>query len=175
MVELSPTLGIEIAEQSRGIVVPTPPQVAGQGPEPLLRGSDKTIESAGLADHRRHLRGSLGQHANLVLRKGPELDRLHNEDALEHASIDERNSEKRLVSVFASFLEILETGMIFGAVHGNRTHLLRNQASQAFVQSEMQSSDTLRPQSNRSGQYQVASIWFQQIDRTDVGLEPSGD
>ena len=44
MIELTPTQRIEIAEQAGGIVIPAPPQVASQRPEPLLSGRDESIE-----------------------------------------------------------------------------------------------------------------------------------
>src|SRR4051812_15040207 len=62
VIELLPAQWVEIVEQADGILVPTPPEIPGQRPEPLLGGSDKAVESAGLADYRRHLGGCLRQH-----------------------------------------------------------------------------------------------------------------
>src|ERR1019366_8296020 len=49
VIELAPTLRIEFAEQADGIVIPAPPQVAGQRPEPFLDGRDETVEGTGFA------------------------------------------------------------------------------------------------------------------------------
>src|SRR5271166_822737 len=48
VVKLPPAYGVEVAEQAAGVMVPTPPHVAGQCPEPLLGGSNQAVESSGL-------------------------------------------------------------------------------------------------------------------------------
>ena len=55
VIELPPAHRIEIAKQAAGVVVPAPPQIARQRPQPLLGGSDKAIQSARFAHHRAHL------------------------------------------------------------------------------------------------------------------------
>ena len=65
--------------------------------------------------------------------ENPRLDCLNDENALQKALIDEGNSEKRVVSVFAGFAEVLETGMILHLLHRDRTQLLRHQARQTFM------------------------------------------
>src|SRR5208282_1833944 len=111
VIELDPTRGIEVEEQVRGIVVPAPPQIPGQRPEPLLRGRDEAVESAGLAHHRRYLGGRLHQHPNLVFVEDARLDGLYDENTLQDAAIDQRNSEERLVAIFVGLFEMLEAGM----------------------------------------------------------------
>ena len=69
MIDLPPAHRIEVAEQTAGVVVPTPPQVASQRPKPFLGGSDEAIQSAGLADRGRDLRRGLRQHANFIFVK----------------------------------------------------------------------------------------------------------
>src|SRR5260370_8369148 len=66
LIQLPPARRIQFVKQALGVVVPAPPQIARQGPEPLLCRSDEAIESARLADYRRHLRGGLNQHPNLA-------------------------------------------------------------------------------------------------------------
>ena len=52
LIQLPPAHRIQIAKEAGGIVIPTPPEIAGQRPEPLLRGRDEAIESACLAHDR---------------------------------------------------------------------------------------------------------------------------
>ena len=66
VIELPPANRIEVAEQTAGVVVPTPPQVARQRPQPFLGGSDKAVESARFADHRPHLGRGFGQHPDFI-------------------------------------------------------------------------------------------------------------
>ena len=54
VIELAPAQWIDIAEQAGGIVIPAPPHVAGQRPEPLLGRRDETVERAGFAHDVRH-------------------------------------------------------------------------------------------------------------------------
>src|ERR1700680_3370735 len=128
VIELHPAHWIEVEEQTAGIVVPTPPQVSGERPEPLLGGSDEAIESAGLAHHGRDLGGGLDKHPNFILPKNPGLDSLDDENALQNASVDQWDPEERLVSIFACFTEVLEARMVFHLFDGNREHLLGNKA-----------------------------------------------
>src|SRR5271167_671045 len=41
LIQLPPAHRIEVTEQAGGIVIPTPPQIASQRPESLLRGRDE--------------------------------------------------------------------------------------------------------------------------------------
>ena len=96
VIQLPPAHRIQVAEQAGGIVVPAPPEIARQRPQPFLRRSDETVERAGLADHRRDLRRRLRQHADFVFSKDARLDCLHDQHALQHAAIDERHAQKDL-------------------------------------------------------------------------------
>src|SRR5438477_218158 len=60
-------------------MIPAPPEITSQRPEPLLRRSDEAIERAGFTHHRGHLGRGLSQHAHLVLAKRPRLHRLHHQ------------------------------------------------------------------------------------------------
>ena len=103
------------------------------------------------------------------------LDGLHDQHALQHASIDQRNAEERLVIVFASLVKIFESRMIFRLLDSNRAHLLGDQARQAFVDSHAESADTLAAQPDGCGQHQIRAVGFEKIDRADVGFEALGD
>ena len=59
--------------------------------------------------------------------------------------------------------------------HRDGTHLFGDQARQAFVQSQAQRADALRPQSHGRRQHQVGAIRFQQISRADFRLKSAGD
>ena len=175
VIELPPAHRIEIAEQAGGIVVPAPPQISRQRPQPLLDGRDEAVQRARFAHHRRHLGRRLGQHANLVFRKHSRFHRLHHQHALQHAAIDQRNAQEGLVGVFAGFAEILEARMILHLLHGHRTHLLGHQARQPFMQRHAQRADAFRAQPERRGQHQIGAVRLQQIGGADVGVKSPGD
>ena len=132
-------------------MVPTPPQIAGQSPEPLLGRSNETAQGAGLAHDRSDLGGSLRQHLDLIFPKSLGFDPLHNENALQHASLNERDSEKRLVSIFARFREVLKAPVTFHLTYVYRAHLLGNQAGETLVYSHTKSANALRSESDRRG------------------------
>ena len=175
VIELPPAHRIQIAEQAGGIVVPAPPQIARQRPQPLLRGSDEAIQRARLAHHRRDLRGRLGQHLDFVVRESARLDRLHHQNALQNSAIDQRHAEKGLVGLFARFAEILEARMILDLLDGHRLHLFGHQAREPFVQRHPQRADALRAQSDRRGQHQIGAVRLQQVGGANIGLEALGD
>ena len=108
-------------------------------------------------------------------RKIAGFDGLHHQHALQNAAIDQRNAEKRLIVVLTGFAEILEAGMILGVLHGHRTHLLRHQAGETFVNGHAQGANALRAQPHGRGQHQIGAVGLQQIGRADIGLESFGD
>ena len=175
VIELPPAHGIEVAEQTAGIVVPAPPQVARQRPQALLRRSDEAVQGARFADDRSHLGSGLAQHANFIFPKDTGRDGLHYQHALQHAAVDQRNAEKRLVSLFAGFAEIFEAWMFLYLLDRDRPHLFRDQTREAFVQPHAQSADALRAKSHARGQHQIGAVGFQQISGADVGLKTLGD
>jgi hypothetical protein len=162
-IQLPPAYRIEVAKQTPGVIVPTPPHVASKRPEALLGGSNEAIEGAGFANHGRHLGCGFGQHPDFIFPKMTGLDRLDHENALQDASVDERDPEERLVRLFARFLEVFETGMASCSLDGYRKDLLGDQTREAFVDCHSKGSDTLRAKSQRCGQDQVGAIGFQQI------------
>jgi len=133
VIELSPAQRIEIAEQAGSIVIPAPPQVAGQRPEPLLGRRDKTVERAGLADHGRNPVRGLCEQTNLILRKDSRLHGLNHQNALQHIAINDGNSQERLVSILVRFGEVFEAGMILDLFHGHRADLFGDQADEPFI------------------------------------------
>ena len=156
-------------------MVPAPPHIARQRPQPLLRRGDEAVQSARLADHRRHLAGRLHQHANLVFAKDARLLGLHHQHALQNAAIDQRNAQEGVVLLFARLPEVFEARMIAGVLHGHGQHLLGHQAGQALMQRHAQRADASRMQAEGRGQHQVGAVGFQQIGGADVGPEAPGD
>ena len=175
VIELPPAHRIEIAKQTAGVVVPAPPQIARQRPQPLLSGRDKAVQSASFADHRAHLGRGLAQHADFVLAKHARRDGLHHQHSLQHAAIDQGNAQERLVCVFAGFTEIFEAGMVSYLLHSHRSHSFRDQARQTFMQSHAQGANALGAKSQGRGQHQVGPVRLQQVCGTDVGLKALGD
>ena len=82
MIQFAPARRIQVEEQVYGIVIPTPPQIPSQSPEPLLGRSNETVERPCFADHRRDLGSRFGEHANLIGRKDAGFDCLYDQDTL---------------------------------------------------------------------------------------------
>jgi hypothetical protein len=122
---------------------------------------DETIKSASFAYHRSDLGGGLRQRPNFFLMKDPGLDGLHDENALQNTAIDERNSEERLVGVFARFAEVFKARMIFNLLYGHRPHLFRHKTRETFVNCHAKSANTLWAKSERRRQHEVGSVRFQ--------------
>ena len=144
-------------------MVPTPPEVSGQGPETLLGRSDKAVQHARLADHGRYLACSLDQHSNLILAKGPRILGLHDENTLQNSAINQGNAQERVVFLFSRLLEVLETRVTSGVADGHRHDLLRHQACQAFVERHTQCANAAWVEAKGCGQYQIRSIRLEQI------------
>ena len=92
VVEFAPARRIEIKEKAGRVVIPTPPEIAGQGPETLLQGSNEAIERTGLAHDRRHLACRLRQFANVLRGENAGLDSLNHQNALQDAAINQGNA-----------------------------------------------------------------------------------
>ena len=144
-------------------------------PEAFLRGSDEAVEGARLAHDRRNLRGGRRQHLAFVFSKGTRFDGLQDQNALQHASVNQRNPEKRLIGIFPGFTEVLKTRVILHLADVHRTHLLGHQTREALMHAHAQSADRLRPQSDRRGQHQVGAVRFQQVHRADIGVKAPGN
>ena len=84
--------GVQITKKADAVVVPAPPEIVGEGPEAILRGSDEAVEGTGFADHRGDLVGGFDELANLRLSKDAWLFGLEDEDADEYSAVDERDA-----------------------------------------------------------------------------------
>jgi hypothetical protein len=124
-------------------MVPAPPQVSGQRPEPFLCGRDKAIQSAGFAYRGRNLICGLREHSDFIFAKGPGRDGLYHQNSLENATVNQGNTEKRLVIVFAGLAEIFKAGMLVSVLFGHRTYLLCHQAGEPFMDTHAQSANAL--------------------------------
>ena len=175
LIQLAPANRIQIAKEADTVVVPAPPEIAGQGPEALLSGGDEAIEGAGFADHRRDFTGGVDQHANFIFAKDAAILGLNYQNTLQDTTVDERHTEEGVVDLFAGFDEVLETGMIFDLFDGDGQNLFGDQAGQAFVERHAQGADTSWVQTQGRSQDQVRSIRLQQIGGADVGSEPGCD
>ena len=120
VIEFAPADGVEVTEQTAGVMVPTPPQIAGQRPKPFLSRGDEAVQRAGFADYGSDLRRRLHHHVDFVVAKSPAFDRLHHQNALQDAAVNQRHAEERLVVFFARLLEIFEARMALRIFDGNR-------------------------------------------------------
>ena len=103
------------------------------------------------------------------------FDSLDHEHALENALIDKRDTQKRLVRVFSGFLKIFETRMALYVLHRDGPHLFGDQSGQAFLDGHPQRADTLRPQSERGGEYQVRAVRLKQVCGAHIGMKAPRD
>ena len=97
---------------------------------------------------------------------------LHDEHALQHAAVDDRHAEERLVGILAGLAEVLETRMRRRVLHDDGAHLLGDQTGQTFGDAHADAADAFRPQPDRGREHQRGPIRLEQIDRADVGDEP---
>jgi len=163
VIELTPTQRIDIAEQAGGIVIPAPPQVASQRPEPLLSGRDETVDRARLAHHRRNPVRGLREQTNLCLREDTRLQGLNHQHALQHTAIDEGNSQERLIIILAGFFEVLKARMIPDVFNGHRADLFRDQAGESFIDRHAKLADTFMAKPERRCQNEIGAVWLQQV------------
>ena len=171
MIQLAPAQWIKIAKDPGRIVIPAPPQVAGQRPEPLLYGRYKTVERTGFTDDVRNPVRGLGELRNLTFRKDSRLERLQHQHPLQHTAIDQWNSEERLVGILAGFDEILKARMLPHLFHRYRTNLFRNQADQSFIHGHAQLAHAFRAQPQCRRQHQIGAVGLQQVGGTNIGAE----
>ena len=97
------------------------------------------------------MRRGFAQHLNFIFSKDSRLYRLHYENPLQNAAVDEGNAEEGLIRILTRFVKIFEARMIVRLLHGHGAHLLRHQASQAFVDGHAQLADALATQSDGCG------------------------
>ena len=168
-------VGLRSRKRLTRVLVPTPPEIAGERPQALLRGADEAVEGAGLADDGSDLAGGFDQHANLVLAEDARVLGLHDEDALQNSAVDQRHAEEGVVHLFAGLLEVLEAGMIADVGDGDGQDLLGDQAGEALADGHAQGADAAGMQAERGGENQVGAVGLQQIGRADIRAEAHGD
>ncbi len=149
--KLPPAHRIQVAEQADGIVIPDPPQVTRQRPQPFLHRRDESIQSPGFADDRRNLGRRLRQHPDFVGVKDASLDGLNHQDALQNAAVDHREAEERLIRIFTRLVKILEARMVLHLIHRDSADLFCNQPGQTLVKRQAQRADTFFTKSERGG------------------------
>ena len=70
-----------------------------------MRRRDEVPERSRLGKDRRELRARRCERLDVVVIEETWLLRLHDEDALQQSSIDNRDAEKRAIRIFAGFAE----------------------------------------------------------------------
>jgi hypothetical protein len=121
------------------------------------------------------LRGGLHQHADFVFAKAARFDSLDDENTLENASIDQRDSEESFVGFFTGFPKIFKALVLLCVRERKRPQLFGDQAGESFAESHPESADTLWPEATRCGENETRAIGFEQINRADIGLESACD
>ena len=111
------------------------------------------------------------QQSHVIGLKDAPVDRLEDEDALEHAAVDERHAKKRAVGIFARFAEVLEPGMPRRIGDDLRPELLGDEADEAFVEAHADTADALGTKADGGRQNERGAVRFEQVDRADVGRE----
>jgi hypothetical protein len=66
---------------------------------------------------------------------------LHDENALEDAAVDERNTQEGMICLFAGLFEVFEARVIGCVLDGYGSYLFGDQACEALVESEAQRAD----------------------------------
>src|SRR5262245_30788636 len=99
------------------------------------------------------------------------IDRLYNENSLQHAAINQRHSNEGLEWILAGLTEILETGMISRLLYGNGSNLFGDESRQTFMKSEPQHANALFAKTQRCGEDEMRSIRLQKIRRAHIGSE----
>ena len=134
---------------------------------------DNLFDQLRLADQRRQLGGDSHQHARLVGGKGPRLARLHDEHALENAPLDQRHAQERVVGIFACFREKLEARVGKSVAHHQRSHFLRDQAGQPFVEPHAHVADALRLQADGGAEDKRAPFGPEHIHGANIRVKAS--
>ena len=104
-------------------------------------------------------------------KKDARLDRLHHQNALQNAPIDQRHSQERLILLLARLPEVLEARMQADLFHRDRMDLLGDQSGEPFMQREAQCADAFSAQSQRRRQHEIGAVRLQQIRGTDIRVE----
>src|SRR5580698_437463 len=76
-----------------------------------------------------------------------------------------------MIGLFAGFFEVFESRMIGCILDSYGFYLFGDQACEALVESEAQRADAAWMEAKSCGQDEVGTVGFEEIGRTDVGLE----
>jgi hypothetical protein len=171
LIEFAPANGVQVAEEVDAVLIPAPPDVAGEGPKAFLGRSDKAIEGAGFADDGGDLIGGFSEHPYFVVAEDAGFLGLHDEDALENAAIDERDTEEGAILLFAGFLEVFVAGVTAGIIDGDGADLFGDKAGKPFMKGHAESADAVRMEAERSGKDEIGTVRFEQICGADVCVE----
>ena len=175
VVDFAPQRGVQFAEEARGVRVPAPPQVLGEGAQSLMCRGDELAERPCLADDRSELAPRHDQHPDIVGAEHARIERLDDEYPLEQAAIDDRHAEKGAIGIFARFLKVLEARMQRGVGEYLRLECFGHEAGEAFAEAHPHAADALRAEADGGRKDQVRPIRLQQVDRADIGFEPLPD
>jgi hypothetical protein len=88
---------------------------------------------------------------------------LHNENALQNPTVDERHAQEGAVDLLPGFPEVLKARVIPGVLHGYRHYLFRDQSDEALVERHAQGANASRVEAKGCCQHQVRSIRLKQI------------
>ena len=176
VIELPPAHRIEVAEQAAGVVVPAPPQIARQRPEPLLGGRDEAIQSASFADHRRHLGRGLASACGFRLRER-RAARWSGPPARPAARRD-RSAERPETTGSASSpasLKYLKRGWFFTCSTATGRTCSATRPARPSCSPMRRVPMHCGTKTHSRGQHQVGAVRLQQICGTDIGLKALGD
>ncbi len=175
VIELPPADRIELPEEGRGVVVPAPPEVARERVKALVRRRYRLSERPRFVDDRRQLSARHHEHPHIVLAEGASLDRLHHQHAHQQPAIQDGNTQEGSIRIFARLVEVFEARMCGGVSQDLRPELLGDQSGKTFGEPHAHAPDTLRPEADRGREHEADAVGLQEIDGTDVGVEPAFD
>ncbi len=103
------------------------------------------------------------------------LDGLNDEHALQEPALDDRHAEEGAVRILASLGKVLVPWMRRGVGDKLRLHALGDEAREPLRQTHADVPDAFGAEAHRRREHQIGAIGLEEIDRTDVGLEPPLD
>ena len=97
--------------------------------------------------------------------------RLNDEDSLEETAVEQRDSKKRVIRIFARLREVFETRVGRGIGYELWKQLLGDKPRQSLIKPHPDTAHGVGMETNGCGQDQVLPIGLEQINGADVGLE----